>query len=93
VATSGVAERGRHIVDPFTGRPADALLAVTVVGPSLTEVDAYATAAFAMGRSALAWLEALDGHEGLVVDADGRATGTSGWQQLLAAACTRATAC
>jgi thiamine biosynthesis lipoprotein len=86
VATSGVAERGRHIVDPFTGRAADSLLAVTVVGPALTEVDAYATAAFAMGRSARAWLEGLDGHEGLVVEADGSAGATSGWPRLLAAA-------
>jgi thiamine biosynthesis lipoprotein len=86
VATSGIAERGRHILDPFTGRAADALLAVTVVGPSLTEADAYATAAVAMGRSALDWLAALPDHEALVVDSDGRVRHTSGWRQLTLAA-------
>jgi thiamine biosynthesis lipoprotein len=44
VATSGIAERGRHILDPFTGAPAkDALACVTVVGPSIVLADAYAT--------------------------------------------------
>jgi FAD:protein FMN transferase len=77
IATSGVAERGPHIVEPLSGMRADALSAVTVVGRSLTRVDSYATAAFAMGAEALAWLEAQPGHEGLVVDADGAATATS----------------
>ena len=36
VATSGIAERGAHILDPFTGRPADVLACATVVGPCLT---------------------------------------------------------
>ena len=51
--------RGCHIVNPFTGRPAVGLASVTVVGPELTYADAYATAAFAMGSSALAWAEAF----------------------------------
>lgn len=79
VATSGVGERGTHIVDPFTGRPATALASVTVVGPRLTEVDTYATAACAMGMSAIGWCESLEGYEALVVDADGGAHTTSGW--------------
>ena len=40
----GTAERGAHILDPLTGGPATALASVTVVGPSLTYADAYATA-------------------------------------------------
>ena len=35
VATSGTYERGRHIVDPHTGRPATDALSVTIVGPDL----------------------------------------------------------
>jgi FAD:protein FMN transferase len=77
IATSGVAGRGRHIINPLTATPAEELASVTVLGRSLTRVDAYATAAFAMGGGALPWLEARPGHEGLVVAADGVATPTS----------------
>jgi thiamine biosynthesis lipoprotein len=79
VATSGVAERGTHIVDPFTGRPAEALASATVVGASLTDVDAYATAACAMGPRALRWLESVSGMEGLLVASDGSMEVTCGW--------------
>ena len=34
VATSGVAERGAHIIDPYTGQPPAGLASVTVVGAS-----------------------------------------------------------
>lgn len=55
VATSGTAERGHHIVDPRSGRPATGLVSITLVGRHLTEVDAMATAAFAMGDGARGW--------------------------------------
>jgi thiamine biosynthesis lipoprotein len=83
VATSGVTERGRHVVDPYTGRPATGLTGVTVVGPSLTDADAYATAALAMGPAALDWVESLDGHEALLVAEDGSSRCTSGWCRLV----------
>lgn len=79
VATSGVGERGRHIVDPFIGREATGLAAVTVIGPALTDADAYATAAVAMGPGARAWVESLDGHDALLVADDGSVRCTSGW--------------
>lgn len=78
VATSGCAERGPHILDPFTRRPATALRSVSVVGSSLTQADIYATAAFAMGAAAREWLRALDGYEALVVGADGTSWQTPG---------------
>src|SRR5205807_10062473 len=52
IATSGAYARGEHIVDPFTGRPPEGVLSVTVVGPELATADAYATGAFAMGPDA-----------------------------------------
>ncbi len=67
VATSGQYERGEHIVDPFTGRAPAGVLSVTVVGPDLTFADAYATAAFAMGRDGPAWLLELPGYEGCAI--------------------------
>jgi thiamine biosynthesis lipoprotein len=79
VATSGTAEQGLHVLDPHTGTPAHELASVTVVGPSLTEADAYATAALAMGRDALEWLAGLDGHEAFVVTEDGNVWWTDGF--------------
>ena len=84
VATSGIAERGAHIVDPHTGRPPSELASVSIVGRRLTLVDAYATAAFAMGADALAWIESLVGFEGLLVHSDGSTHATSGWSDLTA---------
>jgi thiamine biosynthesis lipoprotein len=80
VATSGTAERGTHIVDPHTGKPAVTdLVAVTVVGPRLTWADAWATAAFAMGsREALRWLESLPDTEALLITAGDEVRCTGG---------------
>lgn len=79
VATSGTTERGTHITDPFTARPVTHLAAATVIGPSLTEVDAYATAAFVMGRHALPWIDTLLGHAALLVDPDGHQQSSAAW--------------
>ncbi|MDQ1681511.1 MAG: FAD:protein transferase [Frankiaceae bacterium] len=80
IATSGTARRGAHLVDPRTGAPADALLAATVVGPSLMWADVYATAACAYGDDAMGWLETLDGYDALVVFAGtGQVRRTRGW--------------
>lgn len=62
VATSGTYERGEHLVEPHTGRPATGLLSLTVVGGSLTFADAYATAAFAMDEEGPAWVAAQPGY-------------------------------
>jgi FAD:protein FMN transferase len=79
VATSGTAERGLHVIDPHTRRPAAALASVTVVGPELTLTDAYATAAVAMGLDAPKWLDSLDDHDAYVIDAGGHVWWTAGF--------------
>ncbi|MFE9370994.1 FAD:protein FMN transferase [Streptomyces sp. NPDC006711] len=79
VATSGTAERGAHIVDPHRGVPVTAFASLTVVGPSLTSTDTYATAAFARGHGAREWLEGLEGYEALAVLPDGERWQTSGF--------------
>jgi FAD:protein FMN transferase len=79
VATSGTAERGLHVIDPLTGRPAAALASVTLVGPELTLTDAYATAALAMGLDAAGWLPTLPDHEGYVIDGGGHGWWTAGF--------------
>jgi thiamine biosynthesis lipoprotein len=85
VATSGGYERGDHIADPHTGNAADGLLSVTVVGPSLAEADAYATAAFAMGEAGLAWIATLPGYAGCMITARRRLVWTDEFARYKAA--------
>jgi thiamine biosynthesis lipoprotein len=81
VATSGAYERGRHIVDPLTGRAPNGVLSVTVAGPHLAEADAYATAAFAMGRNGLAWIATLPGYAGCMITAERRLVWTAEFER------------
>lgn len=71
VATSGSAQRGAHIVNPRGPAPAE-YVSVTVVGERLAEVDAEATAAFAMGAGAADWLRARGRRALLVAAGAGR---------------------
>jgi len=80
VATSGTAERGAHIVNPRTGRPAAGLASLTVTGRSLALADACATAAFAMGPAlARDWLASLDGCEAYAITEAGETWQTAGF--------------
>jgi thiamine biosynthesis lipoprotein len=80
VATSGTYERGDHVWNPRTGKPASGLRSVTVTGPDLARADAYATAALAMGEPGIAWLagRVTEGYESAVVTDDGRAFSSAG---------------
>jgi FAD:protein FMN transferase len=49
VATSGLYERGKHIINPKDGSEATGVLSVTVTGPDIETADVYATAICAMG--------------------------------------------
>jgi FAD:protein FMN transferase len=84
VATSGTYERGLHVINPRTGKPAGTLRSVTVVGRDLALADAYATAAVAMGQSGIAWLGQLDGYEAGVVTEDGECYRSDGLPDVLA---------
>lgn len=86
VATSGTYERGAHIVDPRTGAPATGLRSLTVVGPRLAFVDAYATAAFVMGLDGLVWVARHGDHEALAITTDDRVVWTAGMDPYLASA-------
>ncbi len=82
VATSGTAVRGQHIYDPHD--PDKALweiLSITVIGPNVCDADRFATAAFAMQREGIRFIEALPGFEGYMIDARARATYTSGFER------------
>jgi FAD:protein FMN transferase len=85
VATSGTAERGPHIFDPHTGRPASGLASITVIGPSLALADAFATAAFAMPPSlARDWTESLDPYQAYAITPAGETWQTTGFASHIA---------
>ena len=80
VATSGAYARGDHVLDPHTRRPPEGVLSVTVVGPDLATADAYATAAFAMGRlDGPRWTARLRGYEAMTILADETVLSTGGF--------------
>jgi thiamine biosynthesis lipoprotein len=81
VATSGIYIRGLHIYNPRTQKPVDEIVSLTVIGPNIYEADRFATAAFAMGKSAIAFVEAITGLEGYMIDNEKNATMTSGFEK------------
>lgn len=84
VATSGTAERGDHIFDPVTARPATGFTSVTLIGARIAATDAYATAVFAMGpERGLKWVEARAGIEAYAVLPDGKTVETAGFARYL----------
>ena len=82
VATSGLYERGDHVLDPRTGDPALGLASVTVVGADLAIADAYATAAVVLGPDeGMRWLLARAGYEAMGVTADRAVLFTPGFER------------
>jgi FAD:protein FMN transferase len=80
VATSGTYVRGQHIYNPFAlGDPITDIVSLTVLAEDVCEADRFATAAFAMGRDGILFIEQTPGLEGYMVDSKGRATPTSGF--------------
>ncbi|KQU96235.1 thiamine biosynthesis protein [Mesorhizobium sp. Root102] len=83
VATSGTYVRGQHIYNPHgIGSPIQDIVSLTVIGADVLEADRFATAAFAMGRDGILFVEQTPGLEGYLVDANGRATPTTGFGAL-----------
>jgi FAD:protein FMN transferase len=85
IATSGTYAREQHIYDPYwPGRSIVEIVSLTVIGPDVLEADRFATAAFAMGRSGIYFIEDRPELEGYVVDLNGIATQTSGFKAYVA---------
>ena len=82
VATSGTYFRGQHIYNPVTGRlPNPEILSITVIGPDVYDADCFATAAFAMGRDGIDFIESKLGFEGYMIDSHRQATFTSDFER------------
>lgn len=85
VATSGTYVRGQHIHNPYSkGEPITEIVSLTVIGPNIYEADRFATAAFAMGKNGIIFIENLEGFEGYMIDKNGKATMTSGFETYVA---------
>ncbi len=80
IATSGTYIRGQHIYDPFNNtKTITDVVSLTVVGDTIYEADRFATAAFAMRKKGINFIEEIPGLEGYMVDDKGVATYTSGF--------------
>lgn len=80
VATSGTYIRGQHIYNPL--KPKEAIkdiVAITVIGPDIYNADRFATAAYAMGKKGIEFIEKLKGYEGYMINRNKTATMTSGF--------------
>lgn len=80
IATSGTYENGAHIYNPKEKKSAEEIISLTVIGPNVYEADRFATACFAMGREGIYFLENLQGFEGYMIDHEGIATFTTGFE-------------
>ncbi len=81
VATSGSYERGDHIVDARTGRPAHAWRSITVLAPDLATADALATAALAMGEQGPEWAARRPGCDVAAIGDEDRLWTTAGLER------------
>jgi thiamine biosynthesis lipoprotein len=82
VATSGTYIRGQHIYNPhMREKELHDMVSLSVVAPNVLEADRFATAAFAMGKEGINFIEQLPGFEGYAIDPLGRATMTSGFNR------------
>lgn len=81
VATSGSYIRGQHIYNPhMPEKKLDEIVSLTVIGENILEADRFATAAFAMGREGINFIEQLHGFEGYAIDKSGMAIMTSNFE-------------
>jgi thiamine biosynthesis lipoprotein len=73
-----------HIIDPRTGRSPRHSSGATVLAPTAMEADAASTAAFVLGPEAgVAFLDRMDGIEGVVVDKQGGRFASKGFGRKL----------
>ncbi|MGD8351236.1 MAG: FAD:protein FMN transferase [Gammaproteobacteria bacterium] len=74
-------KRVHHIIDPQTGRSAEASWSASVIGPDAMTTDALSTTIFIMGATdGLALIESLEGFDAIVIDSGGKVHYSSGFQ-------------
>lgn len=81
IATSGTYEKGQHIYNPhYYGSALKKIVSISVIGPNVYEADRFATAAYAMQEKGIEFIEKQKSLEGYMIDKDGMATMTSGFE-------------
>ena len=84
IATSGTYARGQHIYNPYMPKEKIGdIVSLTIIGPDVLEADRFATAAFAMGKEGIHFIEELRGIEGYIINSSGVATQTSGFGEFV----------
>lgn len=82
ICTSGTYERGGHIIDPGTGKPAETrVLSATVIGQNGAQADALATAAMVLGVDKSVEMLGKAGVEAVFILKDGSVFATGGLQK------------
>ena len=82
IATSGTYIRGQHIYNPHSSdKEITDVKSLSVIASNIYEADRFATAAFAMGKDGISFIEEMPGLEGYMVDRDKIATFTSGFER------------
>lgn len=82
IATSGNYLRGEHIHDKHGHTPQKSpLVSLTVIAADILDADRIATAAFAMGKEGISFIERMNGYDGYMIDNDGIATMTNGFEK------------
>ncbi len=71
-----------NIIDPRSGEPVGRDLLACVVGQNAAEAEALSTALLIIGElSGIELLESIDGVEGMLIESNGGAWTTTGWEQ------------
>ena len=84
IATSGTYIRGQHVYNPHKKGVLEEIVSISVIGPNVYDADRFATAAFAMQEKGITFIQSLLGFEGYMIDKNGTATMTSGFDSYVA---------
>ena len=79
LATSGEAQRGAHLYNPFAHEFAGAVASASVTGPDLGLCDALATALSVGGHDVMVLIDKIDGYDAMTIDATGSMRATPGF--------------
>ena len=75
-------KRIHHIIDPDTGRSAEASWSASVIGADALTTDALSTTLFILGSvNGLALIEKIDGYDAIIIDRNGKVHYSSGFQE------------